>query len=240
MGKIVDKIKRSPKIVLIVGAYVLIAAVVVVIAVVASRNNADTAMITNYNEIVKNLPDEERDRILSTLTYTLELNTDTEPSEIMDITIRNNSYQQTFEEEIYNTSFIVDIASLQQSYKIVDSYSSLGAEKVGVDYKRQVRCIFGDEQIYGDFRCKDRISVENALPWADPIQYELPYQSTYYQISVRGGISKVGLTIRINMPEPTRENNIKAAEYYKELALQKIRDMGYGPDNYEITYTWLN
>ncbi len=236
MANLIERIKTAPRIAVIISIYVLISIFIIVVAIIiGSTSSSNTIKINNYQDIVKNLSGQEYDSILGILEYTLSLNTSTPASEIKDISIRENSYRQDYVDNIYSTLFIVDIPSLQQSYQIVDRYSRSG---LAGDYNIQTRCVFGDDLIYPEFKCKDRISVENDQPFADPIQYVLPLNGTYFQIRASGGVEKVGVTIKLNMPEPTRENNIKAGEYYKSLALERIKTLGFTPENYEISYEW--
>jgi len=211
--------------------------VAIVLAVVLMpKKNEGGVVINGYDEIVENIPRGETDRILSMLAYTLGLNTGRELPEIRDIEIREGSYRQVLRDGVYETEFMVDIESLEQSYKIMSYYSLSG---VGADYSYQARCVFGDDLKYGEFKCKDRISEENGMPWADPAQYELPYFDTYYQINVGESTrDRIGIEIKINMAKPISENNIRAGEMYKERGLEKIREMGFDPDDYSIRYSW--
>jgi len=75
----------------------------------------------------------------------------------------------------------------------------------------------------------------------NPIMAHLPFNSTFYSIDATmdsdGRVA--ALLIRINMQEPTRENNIRAAEIYKSQALNAIREMGFNPEDFLIFYRWL-
>lgn len=74
-----------------------------------------------------------------------------------------------------------------------------------------------------------------------PILTRFPFVSTYYTILVDVQNDEVFVAIRINMfePDPDIENQVRQAEIYKQQALDKIREYGFDPSEYTITYVWL-
>lgn len=75
-----------------------------------------------------------------------------------------------------------------------------------------------------------------------PILTHFPVVSTYYTILVDvSDDGKTSITIRINMlePDPDIESQARQAEIYKKQALDKIRELGFDPSKYKITYLWL-
>jgi len=227
-------------------AALLIMVSVTVLLFASPRSRIERARI-NGIEVVENIPRSEIDNILVALSGTLELNTNERISRIRDIEVREGSYRQYFEGEEFFTSFIVDIESLRQSYRIINAYSPSVSDLNDTDYRQLARCIFGDDVIFPEFEfnCQDRISAESGMPRADPIQNVLPYRSVFYSIGI--GIStetKIGLGIFINMPNPAinperaTENDIFVAERTKREALDKIRELGFNPDDYIIEYSW--
>ena len=118
--------------------------------------------ISNYDSTVTNLPQAEADAIYFQLNYTLGLNGVNRA--VTDAVIRDGSYRQQItdtEHMIYETTFIIDIPSLKQSYSVIDKYSPLPMEESGLtDYTTLVLCPSTDDLIYGEFQCTDRIKWE--------------------------------------------------------------------------------
>lgn len=118
--------------------------------------------ITNYDEVVENLPNTEFRKIIDVFNYTLKLNAI--QNQVSDAVIRDGSYHQSLIDTnklIYKTTFIVDIPSLQQSYFVRDLYSPLPVEQSGLrDYVVQVSCPSDDQLIYAPFDCIDRVRYE--------------------------------------------------------------------------------
>lgn len=118
--------------------------------------------ISNYDSTVTNLPQAEADAIYFQLNYTLGLNGVNRA--VTDAVIRDGSYRQQItdtEHMIYETTFIIDIPSLKQSYSVIDKYSPLPMEESGLtDYTTLVLCPDADDLIYGEFQCTDRIKWE--------------------------------------------------------------------------------
>lgn len=118
--------------------------------------------ISNYDSTVTNLPQTEADAIYFQLNYTLGLNGVNRA--VTDAVIRDGSYRQQItdtEHMIYETTFIIDIPSLKQSYSVIDKYSPLPMEESGLtDYTTLVLCPDVDDLIYGEFQCTDRVKWE--------------------------------------------------------------------------------
>ena len=118
--------------------------------------------ISNYDSTVTNLPQTEADAIYFQLNYTLGLNGVNRA--VTDAVIRDGSYRQQItdtEHMIYETTFIIDIPSLKQSYSVIDKYSPLPMEESGLtDYTTLVLCPSTDDLIYGEFQCTDRVKWE--------------------------------------------------------------------------------
>ena len=121
--------------------------------------NWSGSIIVNYDSVVRNLPQQRRDNASKMLLYTLADNgVSTIPS---DITIRDGSYSQTIDPNTmtYYTTYIVDIPSIKQSYRITDQYSAVESYDP-TSYATVVTCLDQDELIYGSFNCSDQIKQE--------------------------------------------------------------------------------
>lgn len=121
--------------------------------------NWSGSIITNYDTVVKNLPQQRKNDASKMLLYTLN---DNGVSAIpTDIIIRDGSYNQTTNTNTmtYYTTYIVDIPSIKQSYRITDQYSAIDNYDP-TSYATVVTCLDNDELIYGDFNCSDQIKQE--------------------------------------------------------------------------------
>lgn len=100
--------------------------------------------------------------IYDMLEYTLQLNN--VDDYVSDITIRDGTYSRELIDTnklIYQTTFMLDIPSLQQSYYVSKAYSPLPADQSGLyDYDTLVLCPSEDQLIYAPFNCMDRIKYE--------------------------------------------------------------------------------
>ena len=227
----------------------LIAVSIVVLVFTNASPRVERARINGIGDTVENLPEGELNALRATLASTLALNTDRRIASIRDIHIREGSYRQEHKDGAFHTSFMVDIESLRQSYRIASTYMTAPGLNA-VDYRMLVLCVFGEDVMFREFEraCRDRISVENGLDWADPIQTVLPYFSTFYRIGLNGqGEGKVRIGVLIHMSAPPKMsddlsqgemNDVMAAERIKGEAFEKIRELGFDPDDYIIEFNW--
>ena len=232
--------KNNPIQLLIVG-WVLLAAIAIVISMVFFKPRGPEVTINNLDDIVENIPDYEVNTILSLLADTLRINTDRQLSEITDIEIREGSYRQHYEDSLFQTEFIVDIESIRQSYRITNVYSHLGEEKTGLDYTTVVRCLSGEDVIFEDFICQDRITAESGLSRNDPIINLVPHQDHGLSITL-GGEDEEGrviLDIHITIFAYELDNNSNpspALERRKTGIREWLTSNGLDPDNYILNY----
>lgn len=122
-------------------------------------SSPENSLISNYDNVVQNLPESHREYANQMLLYTLQDNgVNSVPG---DITIRDGSYQQSVDDSkmLYTTTYIIDIPSVKQSYRITDTYSPM-SEYDPTSYATVVTCLNADELIYGDFSCHDQIMQE--------------------------------------------------------------------------------
>ena len=121
--------------------------------------NSTKVVINNYADYVKNLSREEQLFIQQVLYDAIVKNNTGVITIPTDVIIRSGSYAQTYDEStsIYRTSFLVDIASLKQSFRIENIHSPLPREESGVShsYSSLALCPSQSELIYGSFDCRD-------------------------------------------------------------------------------------
>ena len=122
-------------------------------------SSPENSLISNYDNVVQNLPESHREYANQMLLYTLQDNgVNSVPG---DITIRDGTYQQSVDDSkmLYTTTYIIDIPSVKQSYRITDTYSPI-SEYDPTSYATVVTCLNTNELIYGDFGCHDQIMQE--------------------------------------------------------------------------------
>jgi hypothetical protein len=128
---------------------------------VALRNNkvshTDYLQITNYSEFVENIPNSEQSSIEAALSQAISLNVaDLDTYTINDAIIRQGSYQQHLDNNIYTTRFIVDIESINKSFGVANFYSSDDPSISRLtDFTSQAYCLDSKDLIFGDFECND-------------------------------------------------------------------------------------
>ena len=163
--------------------------------------------------------------ILNSLNETLKQNTDKKPSTINDIFIRDDSFSQTQEEGNYHTSFIIDIDSLQQSYKISyiwNQKNKLSASDDG--YNGSFLCLSNeDNKKYPNFNCND---ISTAMTGTnDPDAKKLPHiVEGKYRLTYNIKAKKVTLDIFACIDTYTDKIEEEAKEWLKEnnISLKKL------------------
>jgi hypothetical protein len=238
-----DRSIRNKRVVKVLAAVFVLTLTVLVIVSFFSKDaeKHDRIPIDNYQNYVKNLPDSERLNIETALYNTISLNMDDNVPATNDALIRNDSYGQTIREDIIVSSFIIDIASIGQSYLVSDWYSSLPVEQSGLyDYVLMVTCLDKKDLIYGDFGCQDRISMENNLSKWNPILNILPYKTDLYQIHLYPGNQEdssgiINLEVR---PYPASPDDTdippETATRYQNEVIDWLRSNDLNPDEYRV------
>lgn len=129
--------------------------------VYGSTDYVFNSFLSNSNN-TDGISDIEATDIYDMLEYTLNLNGITD--HVSDITIRDGTYSRELintNKLIYQTTFMLDIPSIQQSYYVRNLYSPLPVEQSGLyDYNTVVLCPNDDQLIYAPFDCIDRVRYE--------------------------------------------------------------------------------
>jgi len=226
----------------IIGLFVVIVAVMIFLALRQSENESGRITIQNYGDYVKNLSPDERKSIEKTLFDTVSLNnvSSDKIATINDALIRGESYTQTIDSGIYTTHFIVDMDSIQQSYKIEDIFSNSPPEVSGlIDYTALALCVAKDAMKYPDFNCKDRISNERGLEKSDPVLEYLPVSTRSYTLSADPNSPELSLEMRLFLTSSDYERGKDAVREQYEAELREwFSSKGLDMNNYSITYTY--
>ena len=190
-------ISKTKKAIIISAALLFI--LIIIIAVHQKITSPKQVNIANINMYLKNHANNTAslDSIRHDLYNTIALNTNQNPSKLKDILIRNNSFKQEKNGTTYTTSFIVDIASLKQSYRVSYQWDEKDNTNNLDEWGSVVSCVKGDEVIYPDFHCKD-YSTE-ASGTTDSTAALLPhFVANKYNISTviaNGEISEIKIDI---------------------------------------------
>jgi hypothetical protein len=182
----------------------------------------DEIPITNLDEI----PDftrDQKDAITNILHGAVAANSSEDPSNIKDATIRPDSY--TLENDY--ASFIVDIASINQSYSIslvlhppADSGDTIW-----------ISCLPADQLIYGDFVCYDP-SIGGIRTDPDPIEPYIPY-SRQSDLGIEFYVYLTGnhiLEVDLNTCDALSKDT------YKSHFLSWLTSIGLDINDYQVTY----
>jgi hypothetical protein len=201
--------------------------------------------ITDFSHYYKDAPQDTKDSVFASLYNILqENNPETDLSAINDAKIRNGSEISSYSDKtkLHYGNFIIDIPSLQQSYRGQFQWSNekdQDAELSG--YSSLIICLESD-LIYPKFNCKDLFTGDPliALTAKYPIINQLPYNITYYSnnyseytnytINYKITDNQTNIVLVINDQTGGNEQN----------ALDEIRKLGFNPSDYTIEYNNLS
>lgn len=200
--------------------------------------------IQNYDSKVKNLADEMRDAMETSLYNTVDRNMDDSknPLRVNDAYIRENSEEQTLNRStgVYSGRFIIDMESIKQSYQVQYSYvevknsSTSGSPVI-------ITCLPSDQLKYGDFGCTDIASEQTSKD--DLILQYLPYRNFSFEIlpdSTQG--DKLVLHTTLKIPQSDLRGNtasrLEVISMYKAEVTGWISSKGLNPEDYDIRYNY--
>jgi flagellar basal body-associated protein FliL len=222
----------------------LLGALIAVLSSVFAPKNpyGNSAPIPGYDNLIKNLSPDYKDNITAQLYQTIKLNNPKgpDPSKISDITLRTNSVTQEVltSQKQYTGSFIVDIASLGQSYKIQYTYSTGANDPILGGYPIIVSCPDKTELIYGEFNCKTTYDQSNTP--TDPIVQYVPYSTLDYEIAaIQNDDNSVTLKVQLSLSDADyKTGKDQAVAQKKQEVLDWITSKGIDPSKYQIDYSY--
>lgn len=198
--------------------------------------------IRNYNKHMPELPKDRRDSLNASLYGIVKYNmSDDRKIAIKDALIREGSVDKAKkDDEISNVnsgSFIVDMASIKQSYLLSYDWSNDNKDNKYLGYSAIAQCLPIDKLAYGDFSCKNNtVDMETDT---DPIIEYLPYSTFHHYVTANvGDDGKTGLDVMIYLvsKEMIDGNRQPAIEQYKTETVEWIKSIGLNPDDYIIDY----
>ncbi len=172
---IIAEIKKRPRVVIgVIGGIIIIILGFILAGLLRTNPYGKEIRIDNLSSVYTNMPQSQKDSIYSGLYNVVKLNVP-EGYEIPEsgAVVRNGTSKQEFDEEtnIYTGEFIVDIASIKQSYRVWFEWSPYEKNPYLGGYAVVVTCLPQDLQIYNSWTCKNLIG-------ADP-EWENSYQLDY-------------------------------------------------------------
>jgi hypothetical protein len=178
--------------------------------------DTETISIQNYDEIIRNLPEERKYFVLFALRTIVALNnpslSDAQIPSIQDSRIRNESLRENIPAEgRLEGTFIVDIDSLQQSYRITYQYSSL-RDGYAINRAIVASCLADNELLYAPFDCKNPLAGlgDTAPQTEDPLLSRLPYSTPFYTITGSDVSGEKRIVVRIML----NTNNLRALQAF--------------------------
>lgn len=198
--------------------------------------------IKNYPDKVKGIANEVRDATQTYLYNVVVMNIDTSTtnaSTIKDALIRDGSNSQKNEKGVYTGDYIVDIASIKQSYQVTYLYSKDDSKMGGNPIV--VSCLPKDKLIYGEFNCKDIVSKQ-ASPHAEILRY-LPYQNFSFKLSPDATQNeKLTIVVTFDIPQSDLKGSVSSRQsvvsMYKNEVRQWLLSKNLNPDNYLYRYNY--
>lgn len=191
----------------------------------------DGTTIQNYDQKVKNLSNGRKINIEEALFNIVKEN-GADPTKIKDAAIRDGSDIQTADNETqFSGSFIVDIPSIQQSYKISYLYSKTN-DGYDSGYPVVASCVDAVDVVYDSFSCKDTTSWEKPN---DVLIEKLPHKTAYYTITGSEVEDKKFIVVKI-MVNTNSARTRQFFQNYKTDAQNWLLSQGVDLSGYSIEY----
>ena len=222
---------------------------VIVLAIFKSQQNpyGDSLFIRNLSSYTKNKQtNNEKVQLVEHLLYkAVDLNTkrDLKKPAINDIFIRGDSFKQSFDKNygINTVSFVVDIASLKQSYKVSYQWTDVKKYTQFLDeYGTQVTCLPIDELKYGNFNCIDERILERGVKNFDPVGLILPYhvEGKFKVVDYEKESDKTILDVEAYAPRWVVRLDQPTLDSYTNDIKIWLKSRKLDPESYTINYTY--
>lgn len=201
------------------------------------QQNSNKISIENIDKYFKKIPNSRKNDLYRAL-YTQLTNDGVLSKYKSDATIRNNSISEIYykDSKIYKNTFIIDIPSIKESFKINILWSNYSNVDLGGN-SLLFSCLEKSEIIYSSFNCKKSLGLPEIID--DNIIQYLPYSVSNYSIVLKSNTGdKISLYIDIFLDLADTENNKTDASIakYKLAAINWIKSKNLNPENYIINY----
>jgi hypothetical protein len=177
INSIIAEIKKRPRVVIgVIGGIIIIILVFILVDLLKPNPYGKEIRIDNLSSTYTNMPQNQKNRIYNGLYDVVKMNVP-EGYEIPDsgAVVRNGTSKQEFNEEtnIYTGEFIVDIASIKQSYRVWFEWSPYDKNPYLGGYTVVVTCLPQDLQKYNSWVCKSLFGAEPE--WENSYQLEYTF-----------------------------------------------------------------
>ncbi len=226
-----------------IGLCILIILVVGIVAYTSIKSNpyGDSISINGYEKNITDLPKDRQRALNSSLYFVVEMNLpEGSKIKVNDANIRENSSIANFDtsKNLHSGSFIVDIASLKQSYEMSYKWSGQKNNPYLSGYTALTRCIEDEsKKVYKDFVCTDPFLV--AEKNIDPIIGFLPYSTDHYIVtytSTASGKGMLNAKIYLFNSDTMGGNRGASISKYKDEIINWIASKNIDPKSYIINY----
>ena len=175
MDNIIARIKERPMVAIgVVGGIIIVVLAFVLAGLLRGNPYGKEIRIDNLSSVYADMPQNQKDRIFNGLYEVVKLNVP-EGYEIPDsgAVVRNGTAEQEYDKKtnINTGSFIVDIASIKQSYNVWFEWSSNENNPYLGGYTVVVTCLPKNLQLYDSWACKSLFGSEPE--WEN--SYQLDY-----------------------------------------------------------------
>lgn len=230
------------------------AIVIIIISVLAlsgifhSNPYGPEQKITNFSRYFKNVPTSTRDMLYTSLYNIVSLNLEDQapyPDNIT-ATIRKDTANTTYNEDtdIYSNNFIVDVTSINQSFKVWFEWSKDQNNPNLSGYQVSITCTPQEDSLYNSSTCKDGSSVSNPvedLYDTHPLLAYLPLDVAFYTDSYSGYTHyTVTYEIEPDLEDENKEDIVIVITDYTggnyDRAVAKLKTYENNLDSYIIHY----
>ncbi len=219
---------------LIGGGVLLLLVVIIVVNFLISNRDPypdNGIKITNLHELTRGKKDTSTERVLVVQNDLLDLAQKNSSmtvvgSDVKDAVARPESFAQTDSRNgLHTVRFLVDIASLQQTYDV--SYQWAKNPELLEEYGTLVSCPKPEDNRYEDFHCQDDFSEQTGLP--DPIKNVLPITNLLFSLRYREpAATGAPWTILVE----------GGSEPYLRLAVQELKRLtAINPADYRLEFS---
>lgn len=218
-----------------VGGAVIIILIYILAQVLRTNPYGDEIRIDNFGSYFADVPQETKDTLFASLYGVVKENLAEEatiPSNGALIRGGSATYEYNETTNVHQGRFIVDISAVKQSYGGYFEWSNNEDNIYLSGYASMYSCLKDSELIYGDFGCKNMFT--DMVTTEYPILEDLPLKVEYYANNYSEYTSYYLTFEKLDDGICLVIEDYSGGNY--EKALNKIRELGYNPDDYEINY----
>lgn len=222
-----EKWQRVVAVVILQGIFILIIAATLNFVINSNRNRID---IIDDSDQTASMPVAAKDSYEDALWNIIKNNVDNVGrSVIKDARIRDGSYKEETvnDDGVVQASFIVDIDSIKQTYRVVISWDKNGSNVT----EAIVDCPAVSESKYPDSFCRGTYRDTDDLSLYLPYFISAPHDSEVVDVSIDGDESEHKIYVDVANCQPERLKQ-KAMEYLKSTPIDLSK--------YEIVYDVYN